>query len=885
MKRLFPVLLMLLMILSACSSEGYVTEPDIPNETHFYNYQFDMPSQSTPIGPYAESFADGVSGRIYYGIDSNGNMFLIGTEPATEPDVPTTPAAAETTTAEPETTSAAETLPIETTEESVPDTLPVETTEEPTETPDETTEETSSETLPEETTTEEETTEEETTPAPTPAPTSPPPTTPKATEPKETDPPNPVMSNGKTQIWIDVDLSKQRVTIYNGDKEMNSFPCVTGCVNDGFGTPTGTFSILSKSRNRMLGGSSFVKYWMPFYQDYGLHDASWRKGNFRSDHAYYYGSHGCVNMPEEGAQYIWNNCPRGTTVIVHGTVKNPGKHTGHDLSGPWEVEVEATCTEPGRMVQYCPYCYAVASNPRVIPATGHQWGDWQTVNGVRQRVCSRCGLTETEGQHSHVWSAWTSDNDKTHTRSCTSCSDKQTENHKFESVITPATTDTQGYTTYTCTDCGFSYKGDYTDVHVHSYSKWTYSEDNTHSRICTACGEGKETEPCTFGEGVVTPPTETSEGYTTYTCTVCGYSYRDNFTDPIHVHSWGDWSSENNGKHSRICSSCNEKETMNCSYTDKVVAPTETAQGYTLHTCSVCGYSYKDSYTDPLGHTHSWGAWSSDNNGKHSRICSSCNEKETVNCSYTDKVIAPTETAQGYTLHTCSVCGYSYKDNYTDPTGHNHSWGSWTSNNNKTHSRSCSGCSESQTENCTFDTGVVTAPTETAQGYTTYTCTVCGYSYKDNYTDPIPHNHSWGSWTSNNNKTHSRSCGGCGESQTENCSFTDEVIAPTESSQGYTKHTCTVCGYSYNDNYTDPIPHNHSWGSWTSNNNGTHTHSCTGCSESETVNCTYGDGVVTPPTTSSQGYTTYTCTVCGYSYQTDFVPAITPTEDPNDTEP
>ena len=61
MKRLFPVLLMLLMILSACSSEGYVTEPDIPNETRFYNYQFDMPSQSTPIGPYAESFADGVS--------------------------------------------------------------------------------------------------------------------------------------------------------------------------------------------------------------------------------------------------------------------------------------------------------------------------------------------------------------------------------------------------------------------------------------------------------------------------------------------------------------------------------------------------------------------------------------------------------------------------------------------------------------------------------------------------------------------------------------------------------------------------------------------------------------------------------------------------------
>ena len=34
---------------------------------------------------------------------------------------------------------------------------------------------------------------------------------------------------------------------------------------------------------------------------------------------------------------------------------------------------------------------------------------------------------------------------------------------------------------------------------------------------------------------------------------------------------------------------------------------------------------------------------------------------------YTDKVIAPTRTAQGYTEHTCSACGDSYRDNYTDP--------------------------------------------------------------------------------------------------------------------------------------------------------------------------------------------------------------------------
>ena len=34
-----------------------------------------------------------------------------------------------------------------------------------------------------------------------------------------------------------------------------------------------------------------------------------------------------------------------------------------------------------------------------------------------------------------------------------------------------------------------------------------------------------------------------------------------------------------------------------------VTAPTETSQGYTTHTCNVCGYSFVDSYVDALGYT------------------------------------------------------------------------------------------------------------------------------------------------------------------------------------------------------------------------------------------------------------------------------------------
>ena len=36
-------------------------------------------------------------------------------------------------------------------------------------------------------------------------------------------------------------------------------------------------------------------------------------------------------------------------------------------------------------------------------------------------------------------------------------------------------------------------------------------------------------------------------------------------------------------------------------FVETVVAPTATAQGYTEHKCSVCGFSYKDTYTEPLG--------------------------------------------------------------------------------------------------------------------------------------------------------------------------------------------------------------------------------------------------------------------------------------------
>ena len=65
-------------------------------------------------------------------------------------------------------------------------------------------------------------------------------------------------------------------------------------------------------------------------------------------------------------------------------------------------------------------------------------------------------------------------------------------------------------------------------------------------------------------KAVVTEPTCTEGGYTTYTCSSCGDSYTDNRTAPL-GHDFGDWiveaepSCETEGRHYHICSRCEAK--------------------------------------------------------------------------------------------------------------------------------------------------------------------------------------------------------------------------------------------------------------------------------------------------------------------------------------
>lgn len=154
------------------------------------------------------------------------------------------------------------------------------------------------------------------------------------------------------------------------------------------------------------------------------------------------------------------------------------------------------------------------------------------------------------------------------TKTCGKCGDVQTETisviaHSYNTVVTNPTCTEAGYTTYTC-ECGDTYTADEVAATGHTYGEWLYDE-SYHWQACAcgdianktthAGGEATETEKAVcdtckqpYGglashvhsyNAVVTDPTCTEAGYTTYTCT-CGDVY---VSDEVvaNGHAFGSW--------------------------------------------------------------------------------------------------------------------------------------------------------------------------------------------------------------------------------------------------------------------------------------------------------------------------------------------------------
>lgn len=118
--------------------------------------------------------------------------------------------------------------------------------------------------------------------------------------------------------YIEVDMGEQKIYFYKEGELLVSSDVVTGNLRNRHDTPEGVNYIYGKAKNRVLRGpgyASFVRYWMPVIRAIGLHDASWRD-EFGGDIYKTNGSHGCVNLPDETADIIWDNAEIGTPVIM-----------------------------------------------------------------------------------------------------------------------------------------------------------------------------------------------------------------------------------------------------------------------------------------------------------------------------------------------------------------------------------------------------------------------------------------------------------------------------------------------------------------------------------------------------------------------------------------
>ena len=189
-----------------------------------------------------------------------------------------------------------------------------------------------------------------------------------------------------------------------------------------------------------------------------------------------------------------------------------------------------------------------------------------------------------------------------------------------------ATCTEEGYTgdTY-CTDCGkLIAKGEvipangHGETEIRDAKEATCTEEGyTGDTYCTVCGdkiaEGEVIPANGHGETEVKgakDATCTEEGYTgdTY-CTVCGDKIADGEVIEAKGHTFENYVSDGNatctedGTKTAKCECCDETDTIadegsakGHNYESVVVKPTVDAEGYTEHTCTDCGDSYKDNF-------------------------------------------------------------------------------------------------------------------------------------------------------------------------------------------------------------------------------------------------------------------------------------------------
>ncbi len=274
--------------------------------------------------------------------------------------------------------------------------------------------------------------------------------------------------------------------------------------------------------------------------------------------------------------------------------------------GEWTVTKAVSCLENGERTRICSICNE--TDTEIIPATGHT----EVIDKAVEATCTKTGLTE--GIHCSVCNAIIKAQEVIPAKGHTEVIDKAVE--------------------ATCTKTGLT--------------------EGKHCSVCNAIIKAQEVVPAKGHIEVIDKAVEA-------TCTKTGLT---------------------EGKHCSVCNTVIKAQEVvpakgHTEVVDNAVAATCTKTGLTegKH-CSVCGTVIKAQETVPATGKHNFSDWKTTKPatcteaGTQTRTCPDCGKVETQTIAktahkYVNTVVKPTYTAQGYTLHKCSVCGASYKDKYT----------------------------------------------------------------------------------------------------------------------------------------------------------------------------------------------------------------------------